>query len=447
MMVKKNISNINVYDDWNAFLGYLSKTLDKRVDTNTRKDLTYQQLENWYSKNGIVSKICDKPAEHMIKTGIDIDNKKSDKIYDLYSQYDIWSVLEEALKYDNVFGGSAIIFDVDDGLDWSEPINFNNIRALNDIIVVDRFFLTSENFSYLKKPEFYTLSEKQIKIHNSRIAIFIGLDCGLRKRFANQGFGESRINRCKTELENYTDSHNSLVEILATFKQNIFKFKDMTKNIQDDTKKDIVARKISYLQANSQLAGALAIDQEDDYISRTLNVSGLDKIIDMIERRLCASAGIPHTHLLEEGTTAGLSNNGSNTQESKQWNDYIKSQQIKKLTKPIDLINKIFASILKLGKTPIKWEFNPLETETQEQIINNRNKQSEIDKKLIEMGIPKELIIEKRLGTGYYSFETNFTQEELNIIKDNIKNGRDNINNSTTINNTNNTDNTKSQVK
>lgn len=436
---------INYRDDWNAYISMLSASMNNRTGSNiTRKRLSYQQLDNWYSSNSIAAKICNKPAEHMIKEGLDIDHKKADKIIDLYEKYDIYSILENALKYENVYGGSLIILDIDDGLeDWTEPLNINNIRSLNDIFVVDRYFVTPYDYSYLKEPKYYSLNDSDLsfkKIHKSRVIRFDGIDSGIRNRYKNQSFGESRIYRCITELENYNNGHDVIPEILSRFVEDIFKFKDMTKFINSDDKRDLVLKKVEYLKTKKNILKALVIDQEDDFISKTLNVSGLDKLIDMIERRLCAAAEIPHTHLLEEGTSAGLSNNGDNTQESKQWYDWIKSQQVKKLTKPINTINSIFASILGLGKNnSIKWEFNPLQQQTQAEIIDNRLKQSTIDSQFVELGIPKELIIEKRLGSGYYSHETNFTSEEINIIKTSIENGRNNTNNLNTNNNANST--------
>lgn len=408
-------------DDWNSFLGSLFESSGR---SNTKKSkkrrLTQNQLDDWYSKDAIAAKICDKPAEEMIKQGIDIDHKQSKKIYDLYDTWDIYSILEDALKFDNVYGGSAIIFDIDDGLDWSDELNVNNIRALNDIIVVDRFFLTPQNYSYLKKPEYYLLSEKNIKIHPSRMCIFTGINSGIRNNYYNQSFGESRLFRVIEELENYSSGHSAITEILSRFIENIFKFNQMNNKLGNTSEKDkdLMLKKVSYLNKFRDITKALMIDKDDDVITRTLNVSGIHTLINAIERRLCAAAGMPHTKLLEESPGGGLTNNGNNSEQSKQWNDWIKAQQVKKLTLPYKYINMIFSALLKLGKAPIKFEFNPLTQQSQSEIIKDRNLQADTDKKYIEMGIPASLLLEKRFGNGYYSHETTLSPEEIQMIKD-----------------------------
>lgn len=415
----------DIYDSWAELIGLMSEQAMKKPVAKARpkKRLTQLQLDDYYAKDSIAAKICDRPAEDMLKMGIDINHKKADKIYELHTKWDISALLEEAIKYDGFYGGSVMFFDVDDGLeDHSEPLDFKKIKGINDIVVLDRFCLTPKDYtSYLKKPTIYTLAQGSIDIHVSRLAFFTGLDSGIRNRFYNQGFGESRVFRCLTELNNYAGGHDALPEILSNFLTNIFKFKNFTKMILDG-KADKIRKKAGYLQANKNLMNALVIDDEDDFISNSINVSGLDKLIEMIERRLCAAAGMPHTRLLEESPGGGLTNNGGQSEQSEQWNDWIKTQQVKKLTKPLELIHSIFAAILKLGvNNPIKYEFNPLRQQTQSQIIEDRSKQADIDKKLVELGIPEEMIIEKRLGSGYYSHETTFTPEEITMIKSNIQ--------------------------
>ena len=95
-MAKKKTENqdnnlINLYDSWNTYLTSLSENSYNKSNGlgNGKKRLSGFQIDDWFSKSSIASKICSKPAEHMFKQGIDIDHKQSKKIYDLYTKFNI----------------------------------------------------------------------------------------------------------------------------------------------------------------------------------------------------------------------------------------------------------------------------------------------------------------------------------------------------------------------
>lgn len=416
------------FDSWANFMSILGEQTGRsKVDgfVYDYKPLNQVELDQFFENNAIAGKIAKKPADDMTRQGIDITHKRSKDIYKFYDKYNLLGLLNTALVYNNVYGGSAIIFDFDDGLaeaGWSEELNIKNVKGIKEIHVVDRFFLNPvENNNILKEPTHYNLSygTTQIKIHSSRMILFKGLDVGLRNRQRNNSFGQSRIQRIKDALKNYGVGHDALPEIVVTFIQNIFKFKDMTKMINNNQGSKLYKR-ASYLQASRNYLGALLLDSEDDFISKTINVSGIKDLITMIERRLCAEAEIAHTRLLEEGTTGGLSNNGDNSEESKQWYDWVKTEQVKVLTNPIEYCHRVIEQLLGLKSNSILWEFAPLKQQTEKEIIDNRNKQADTDSKyhtLVKQGDSfAKMLIQKRFGQGYYSSETNLTEEEINAI-------------------------------
>lgn len=423
------------FDSWANFMNELGEQSGTSkvsgFNYSAPKRLNEVELDEFFATNSMACKIAKKPAEDMTRQGIDINHKRSKDIYNFYDKHDILQLIKTALIYENIYGGSAIIFDFDDGLGeagWSEEVNFKNVRGINEIFVVDRYFLNPvDNTNIIKKPKQYTIAYGSVQktLHVSRMILFTGLDSGLRNRQRNNSFGESRINRVFTALKNYGIGHDALPEIVVTFIQSIFKFKDMTKLINDG-KGDKVLKRAKYLQLARNYLGALVMDQDDDFVARTLNVSGIKDLITMIERRLCAEAEIPHTRLLEEGTKGGLSNNGDNSEESKQWYDWIKSQQVEKLTKAIEYIHRIIEVTLKLKSGSILWEFAPLKQQTEKEIIENRNKQADTDTKynaIVQSGNKfGKVLLQKRFGQGYYSSETNLTEEEINTIFEAIQN-------------------------
>lgn len=415
----------DVYDSWDNFLSLIGgETFSgkaKNFSHTENQRLDYPELDAMFSSDSIASKVCVRPAQDMLRQGIDIDHKKAKKIYDLHEKYNVSQLLEDAIIFDNVYGGSAIILDIDDGREWSEPVDENNIIGLKEAFVVDRFWLNPDgDWDGLKEPEIYQLSgtsskidKFNLKIHNSRLIKFSGINSGLRNRQWCQSFGESKILKLQEELRNYGIAHNLIIQIITQFTQDIFKFKDMTKQIRNGDGAKI-KKKARYLQATRNILNAMVIDQDDDFITKTVNVSGVKDLVSLVEKRLCASANMPHTRLLEESPGGTLSNNGDNSEQSKQYYDYIQAERVKKLTPAYNRFHFIFSKLLKLGKNPIKWEFCPLRQESQKEIIENRNKQANTDKIYFDMGLPAKIIFKERFGEGYYSFETSLEEDEMN---------------------------------
>lgn len=422
----KKIDSIEVGDNWDNFLsqeGILQQGKASQFIHKINTRLSQSELDNIRGSDSIANKLCDKPAEDMLRQGIDIDHKKSVKIYNFYENYNINPLLEQMVSDDRFYGGAIMVMDIDDGNNgnWSLPLNENNIRGINELFVLDRFFFSPTGaYNPIQGPEFYYMNgyESQEIVHKSRLIKMSGLYSGTRNSIINQSFGESVVYRCIQELRNFGFSHDIIPGILLQIVTNLFKFKDMTKKIQAGEGWK-VKKKAAYLQAARNLFGAMVIDSEDEFIARTLNVNGVEKLIDMIERRLCSAAGMPHIKLLEESHTSGGGLGNGNSEQSDNWYDWIKAQQVKKLAGAYNRLNFIIAKILKFGtENPIKYEFCELKRQTQKEITENKFKAAQTKKIYFEMGLPGKKILESTFAQGYYSDEIELTSEEIALFEE-----------------------------
>lgn len=426
-----------VNDSWSAFMETLSdgdgstgiKYTRAKRDNKTR--LTETQLDKICRNDSIAVTVCEIFASDMVSSGIDINDKQAKKIYDFYDTWKFPLLLEECIFYHYFYGGSAIILDVDDGkdvIDWKEPLDFNNLKAINELVVVDRYFLQPKDYNNpLKEPETYWLQygSRQVEIHKSRLILMKGLNAGKRNRYENDSFGESLIFRGITEIDNYHDIHDMIPNIAEQFLTNMFKFKGLMGAVNAG-KSTQIKTKTKYLQAMKNPLGAMVLDMDDDYVSRTLNVTGLDKLVDIVERKLCAVFQLPHTRLLQESPGGGLTNNGGKSEQSTQHNKKIMSEIVKYVCPAYDQFNKIAQIILKLGKKPIKYEINPLIQQTKSEIIKDRlesAKTKEIYNNMVN-GALAETILEQTFGQGYYSDEMELTPEQMNIIRKSVAENR-----------------------
>ncbi|MEN9438896.1 MAG: hypothetical protein RL613_358 [Fusobacteriota bacterium] len=422
-VVAKSSQALDKFDSWDTFISAMGSRFEGKANNfsfSRKSRLSLAEIETYFSDDRLANKTIKKPIEDMIRQGIELKHEKKDDITKLIEKYDIYQLLDDALLLDGFYGGSAVVMVIDDGqynangeIDHSMPLKLDNIKSIDDLFVVDRFFLNPTSSNLLTEPETYTISEfDNKKIHKSRLILFKGIFSGIRNRQRNNGFGESMIFQIKKELSNYHISNNLLPEILIQFVTNVIKFDGMTQAIQQDGE-DKILKKATYLQAGRTLLGSLVIDKNDDFVQRTINTSGIEQLMKYIEKRLCTVVEIPHTRFFEESTGAGLSNNGDNSEQSKQYYDSIKSKQVKKLTKPFKQILEIFAALLNINEM-IAWDFCELKQESIEQKIKNKKIVADTDRIYNEMGLDGKLIVEKRFTNDYYSHEMTLTPQEIN---------------------------------
>jgi phage-related protein (TIGR01555 family) len=435
-----------VEDSWSGFINIVTNGADIgvkniRAKRDNKKRLDQVKLDKICRNDSIAVKICEIYAGDMVGQGIDINNSNSKKFYDFYDLYSWEVVLAEAVFYNYFFGGGAIILDVDDGKDinqWNEPLDENNIRGLNDIFAVDRYFLQPVDYNNpLKEPETYWLmyGERQIEIHKSRLIKFPGLNSGKRNKYQNNSWGESLIFRAITEIDNYHDTHDKVPDIAEQYLTNMFKFKNMMKEIKEGNGKKI-KEKARYLQAVKNPLGALVIDADDDYIAKTVQTAGIGELVRQPERKLCAAVSLTHTRLLEESPGGGLTNNGGDSEQSNQHNKRIKGEQVKYIIPAYNTFNKIAQLVMKLGKKPIKYELNPLRQESKTEIIDNRYKSAQTKNIYNEMsnGLLAPEILEQTFGQGYYSDEISLTPEQIALVRKSVNEIRNKVPNNTSNN-------------
>ena len=92
------------------------------------------------------------------------------------------------MKWSRLFGGAAILLGVDDGGDWDEPINRDNVMNITSLVVLERPEITPDYTSVFMRdleydsmehfglPEYYNISPvyggSQVRVHESRLLIF-----------------------------------------------------------------------------------------------------------------------------------------------------------------------------------------------------------------------------------------------------------------------------------
>lgn len=143
-----------------------------------------------YEENGLFAKIIDIPSDDAVSSGFEYGVNDVDLetfINDSLDELDFEGAASTAIKWSRLYGGSLMVMIIDDGKQIDEPVDWDNIRGIDELLVFERPLITPDynsiynhdpktgKWSKFGKPEFYDVSPmygKQFRVHESRCLLF-----------------------------------------------------------------------------------------------------------------------------------------------------------------------------------------------------------------------------------------------------------------------------------
>lgn len=319
-------------------------------------DLSPEQLDAIIRDYPLAKKVCLKPAQEVFRKHpkFKIEDEKTKELFELnFKKYSIYLIL--AMFYEYGFGGGAVILDIDDGQDLDQSVNEKNIKSLGSrIIVLDKSYLTPENYSLFKETEYYNvpLSMGIQRIHKSRLILFTGLAATIREREKHQGFSDSYLQNKMSSLNSYTNANETCSEMINDFSQTVYNIEDLNKYIGDPVREEKIMKKALMMDLMRSTIRAIFIDGNDKFDRKVAPLNGVKEFVSIFKDYFQASQDLPHNLLFNEKTEGGLSDSGKT--QMQQWYDFIIQNQTR-ITPEIDkLINYISIS-LKIPKPEWEW--------------------------------------------------------------------------------------------
>lgn len=342
------------------------------------------ELAELYASNGLFAKIINKPAEAAFKFGYKLNISNPDT-----EEY-IMSTLEKlkldqkcvtALKWSRLFGGGAILMAVNDGRDLDEPLDWDSIDGLDQLIVFERpeiqpdynsiYTYSPDNLSMEKfgQPEFYLLNPvyggQQFRVHESRLLIFKN---GELPRTSTMNtdymfFGSPEYNRLKREIRDTITTHGNGYRLLERCVQAVYKMKNLASLLATEEGEDDVVDRMHLIDMARSLLNTMLIDADgEDYSFQAFQLSGVKDIIDESCQMLSAVTGIPQTILF--GRSPAGENSTGESDLTNYYDDIAQSQNVVVKDNLLTVIDIVLAA----GKTKGDLEeipeytlkFNPL---------------------------------------------------------------------------------------
>jgi len=341
-------------------------------------------LAAYYEGNGLFAKIIDAPAEEAIKHGFQLginDQKIEDFYTSALDELDWEETAMTALKWARLFGGSIVVMLINDGRGLDEPLDWKNIRSIDDLRVYDRSVIqedTSSMFSYtpddpfrtrasrLGMPEYYDIFSKYgtFRVHDSRCLVFQnGILPENTTNSVYQLWGVPEYIRINRAIRDAEIAHGSAVKLLDRSVQAVYKMSNLAAELATEEGEKRVLRRLQAIDMARGLLNSITIDAEnEDYDFKTFQFSGVSDVIDSTCNFLSALTNIPQTVLFGR-SPAGMNSTGESDLEN--WYGFVERIQSRMVRKNLRyLLSVLFQAGVACGEVdevpPLKIKFNSL---------------------------------------------------------------------------------------
>lgn len=424
-------------DGWgNLLTGFGIENLDKRVSTTyyPGKAITKTELTDLYRGEGLAKRIIDVVVYDMVRAWFTIKNDQEDVIYKKLRSLKAKRYFKEALTWADVYGGSIILMGLDDGQELEMPLNENNLKEVAFLRVYDKEQVRIEDENLYKdpkenkygQPELYTISPVQggmeFKVHETRILRFDGAMVSDETLLENQGWGDSRYQAIYDRLKGLSSSYGNVELIIEEFIMGILKVENLQNLIQSG-QENLVRQRLNLIDMAKHILNTILVDSSEEFTRLTGTITGLDSLVTKLELAMSGVTGIPSS-LLFGDSPKGLNAAGQEEAQVHAYYDKISSRQEEKILTQAErlcyLIQKSKDGGTN-GKMLEDWDiqFNPLYEPSQKEMIDAREKQSQIDERYYKMeALSADEIALARFGGITYSFETTLSDSHKEAMEE-----------------------------
>ena len=378
-----------------------------------------------YRGSWVAARIIDLPVFEAFREWRSFTFQDDGDLYNALEQaekrYKVRDVLRKAITYANIFGGSAIMINVEGAGDISTPLDINRIkkgslkwlspidrRRLYPIVTPDTYYPNSPNFM---RPEYYTSNldpnardGSAFKIHRSRLLIFNGIELPPDEMLQNDFWGDSIYTRVFDAISNADMMQQALSSLVHKSSLDIWKIKDLAGALEKKDGQGHLSARISSNNILASLVNSVAIDKDNEEIERkSIGLSGLDTLLMHYLQLVPATRSIPISKFLGD-SPSGLNSSGQS--EVRNWYDTIKSDQEDLYRPNMERLDKILAAS-ELGYVPedLSFDFNPLWQMDEKQRADLELVRSQRDANYIQLdvmtreNVAKQLIVDETYQT------------------------------------------------
>jgi phage-related protein (TIGR01555 family) len=360
--------HVIVNDTWTNLLTSMGRAgLDKRESTMfvARNPLDLNTLQALFSQDDLSRKIVTRWTEEMTREWVDADcgeAGQTDMLNDELDRLRVRDHITDADTWGRLYGGAIMILGVDDGQDFGQPLDMNNIREFMYLEVIDRwqcFPLGVEDDArspYFGSPLYYRLIGGQV-VHHSRVIRFDGAKVPpiVLKQIR---WHESVLEPVFNTVRDYASGMGGMSAALQDYSVTTIGMTGLANSFAMG-KSELIINRAAAAQATMSMFRVMLHDSEKEQVTRLAhNLSGMPEAIDRLVDRVASAADTPKAILF--GNSIGKVSGADN--DLKIFYDRVKVRQTNVLIPALNRISKL-VFLAKFGpfrgKEPVSWNIKP----------------------------------------------------------------------------------------
>lgn len=263
-------------------------------------------LAEKYQYNGLFSKIIDRPAEEALKHGMEYnvsDADLKDFLDDALDRLDWEEKAVTAIRWARLFGGSIIVMLLDDGGGLEEPVNWQDVRSVEELRVYERAIVQPDPDTYRTgKAEYFDVSSTYggtFRVHRSRCLVFKNgslPEYGAAQQYYYWGLPE--YIRIHKDLSRALKTHTNAANMIEKSVQPVYKQRGLQNMLAGPNGDEMELKRLQVLDASRGIMNTIAVDMEgEDYDFKTFQMTGTKEILESTCNLLSAVTCIPQTIL------------------------------------------------------------------------------------------------------------------------------------------------------
>ena len=373
----------------------------ENIYTIDRTNLNYR-----FCTDGIFKKIVVQRVDDALKGELNIISdllspEQIDELKDNINEKNIIETVKRLLYWDRLFGGAGLICEVE-GQDSSEILTFSSINQGDKInyYAVDRWEFSNTPYTSSDQIKSARIDEEFYYydhiINKSRILLLRGISAPSLVRPILQGWGLSVVEPLIAPSNNYQKALNLIYELMDEAKVDVYKINGLNTTLLAGDDK-VIKDKLEVVNELKNFMKAIAMDGDDDFIQKQLNLTGIIDIIHELKLDICSAMDYPITKLF--GTSPSGFNSGDS--ELRMYNSTVEAD-----TRPA--VFNILKKILKLEckclfgiyVDDLKLTLPPLETLNQEQLEGAKDREFARLMQLKDRDLIQQETLEQAINTA-----------------------------------------------
>jgi phage-related protein (TIGR01555 family) len=368
--------------------------------------LTDDELANIYRSNWLGKKIVEIPAMDAVRKGRDwqAEQDQIEAIEAEQNRLGFWNKLLQVKTMARLWGGAALYIGTKDA-DLSKPLDFERMGkgGITYLTVLSRRDVTVGEVEQDVLSEFHGLPKyfevtgasatSMVRIHPSRLAIFIGAPVGdsLLALGLNYGWGDSILEAVYAAMKNADATAANIASLVFEANVDVFRIPEFMSSLSDPEYKSRLLDRFSLAALAKGNNKALVLDKDEEYDRKQITFATLPEVMQTFLQMAAGAADIPVTRLLGQ-SPAGMSATGES--DMLNYYDRISSIQNLEMTPALYRLDEcLIRSALGSRPPEVFYSWAPLKQMSEKELAEIGKMNAETANVLIGTGLftPEEL--------------------------------------------------------